>query len=366
MRFGIGDVTLPLAPSIVKALEEHARLMGTEEGFQGYGPETGYSELTETIAKTYYKNTLSGSEIMVSDGAKCDIGRLINLIGPGATIGVQNPCYPAIADSVRLLSGAGKLHLVPCDPTTGVILDPENLTCDVLVIVNPNNPTGHLMNRKQLEKLVEVARSKQMLIIYDGAYRDFITQSGYPRSIFEIEGSLDCAIEIGSLSKSAGFTGLRLGWVAMSRHLTYKKEHLSVLDDYKRLMQTIFNGASCFSQKAAIAALSEQGQIETKKQVEQYLQRTSFLRTELENFGLITFGGRNSPFIWTRVADASLDSWGLFHLLLEKLGWVTTPGIGFGNAGEGFVRFSGFASMKQIQQAVDQMKVYSHIRKLLS
>lgn len=365
LKFGIGDVTMPLAPVIVKAIEETAREMGTEEGFHGYGPEAGYPELTAAIANTFYKNKLSSDEIFVSDGAKCDTGRLINLIGPKLTIGVQNPCYPAIADSIRLLSGQNQLQQVPCDPSTGFPLNPEKLTCDVLVIVNPNNPTGHLMTRKQLENLIQVARSKQMLIIYDGAYREFITQVGYPRSIFEIDGSLDCAIEVGSLSKSAGFTGIRLGWVAMSKHLVYKQNHLSVLDDYRRLIQTIFNGASYISQRAALAALSPEGRLQTQKQVQQYLQRTEMFRLALEEFGMTTFGGKQSPFIWTRLSHPSMGSWDLFHFLLQKLGWITTPGSGFGSAGEGFVRFSGFATLKHINQAMEQMKKYRHVRYLL-
>lgn len=365
LNFGIGDVSLPLVPVIVEALEKASKEMGTEEGFHGYGPEMGYPELNEKISEVFYHKKISSEEIFVSDGAKCDIARLINLFGHKPTIGVQNPCYPAIADSVRILSGAQKLQLIPCDPTTGIPLDLENLTCDILIIVNPNNPTGHLLSRKTLESIVQIAREKKILLIYDGAYREFISQPGYPRSIFDIEGSLDCAIEIGSLSKSAGFTGLRLGWVAMSRHLHYKKETTPVLDDYKRLIQTTFNGASYLSQKAALAALSPEGHTQTKRQIHQYLQRTELLRQGLETFGLMTFGGKQSPFIWARLAGKTLSSWDLFHVFLENLGWITTPGSGFGSAGEGFVRFSGFAKPKQIQEALDQMKTNHHIRRFL-
>ncbi|MBS0634893.1 MAG: LL-diaminopimelate aminotransferase [Verrucomicrobia bacterium] len=345
IRLGIGDTTEPIGPYIASQMELAAKNLATREGYFGYGPEQGIPELREAISKTVYNSQVSADDIFVSDGAKCDIGRLQFLFGPDAKIALQDPAYPVYLDSSLIYRG-GNITFLPCTPENNFVPDITLAKgCDVLFLCMPNNPTGTVFTRTQLEQIVDYARKHHILIVFDTAY-SFYVQGDYPKSIYEIDGAKEVAIEVGSFSKIAGFSGVRLGW-------TVVPEANRLKSDWMRINGTFFNGASILSQKGGIACLSQEGIKEVQAQVAFYLENTKMLAKAVKEHGFETYGGEHSPYLWARLKG--LTSWQTFDMLLEQANIVTTPGSGFGPAGEGFIRISGFATRATVEQAIQNI-----------
>jgi LL-diaminopimelate aminotransferase len=329
------------------------------EGYSGYQDE-GLLELREKISAVYYGGKFKPNEIFISDGAKCDIGRLQILFG-AVQVAVQDPSYPVYVDGSVLAgaagapgSGAGYKGIVylPCTAENGFFPELSQLPEKGLVyFCSPNNPTGAAASREQLTVLVETACRKNSIVIFDAAYNDYIRDPALPRTIFEIEGAEECAIEVNSFSKSAGFTGVRLGWTVVPSGLKYESGE-SVNADWGRVTATIFNGASNIAQAGGLAALDSEGQKEIRSLTDFYLGNAALIRGALQ--GVQCTGGDNSPYIWARFPGS--DSWKIFSEILEKCQVVTTPGAGFGPAGADYIRFSAFGHRADIEEACQRLQ----------
>lgn len=364
ISLGIGDTTEPLPPFIAEELALSAQSLATEKGYTGYGPEEGIKELRELISKQLYRNRFKPGEIFVSDGTNSDIGRLQVLFGNQATLAVQDPSYPVYVDTAVILGQTGffdnssrsykGITYMPCTPSNQFFPNLKEVErTDLIYFCSPNNPTGAVATHSQLEELVNFARKNQSIIIYDTAYASYIQESDLPRSIYEIKGAEEVAIELGSFSKMAGFTGVRLGWSIVPKELKYDGGH-SVNHDWNRVHSTFFNGATNIVQKGGIAALQLEGQACIKSLITYYMKNALILRKTLENLGYEVYGGENAPYIWVRFPKAT--SWEAFDYLLEKGHLISVPGSGFGPAGEGFIRFSTFGKRHQIEEASNRLE----------
>jgi LL-diaminopimelate aminotransferase len=361
ISLGIGNTTEPILPHIAAGLVEGARKLGTAEGYSGYQGE-GLLHLRERIAKVFYGGKFEEDEIFISDGAKCDIGRLQFLFGAGTSVAVQDPSYPVYVDGSVLIGTAGSwetsgykgITYLPCTADNEYFPDLSRLPLNCLIyFCSPNNPTGAVASREQLAALVKTALKNSSFIIFDAAYSAFIRDSTLPKSIFEIEGARTCAIEVNSLSKGAGFTGVRLGWTVVSKELKYSGEE-SVNSDWARVAGTIFNGASSISQAGALAALDSEGLKEIRSLTDFYLGNAQLIRKTLEKHGISCVGGDNSPYIWARFPGK--DSWEVFSRILERCQVITTPGSGFGPAGQSFIRFSAFGHRSDVEEACTRLE----------
>lgn len=366
ISLGIGDTTEPITPSIAKALINAASGLGTMEGYMGYGDEQGIAELREKIASRIYKGIVSGEEVFVSDGAKPDIARMQLLFGNDAKIAVQDPSYPMYIDSSVMYGKTGKydkkanafenIAYMPCTPKNNFFPDLSSVgNADVIFFCSPNNPTGAVATKEQLKQLVEHAKNSKSIIIFDAAYREYIFDSNLPKSIFEIEGAKEVAIEVNSFSKSIGFTGIRLGWAVVPNELKFEDGSL-VNHDWSRIITTLFNGASNIAQKGALAALDDDGLNEMKGTVSYYMENAKIIKSALQELGYKAYGGDNAPYIWADMKGKK--SWEAFDHILKKANIVTTPGVGFGQAGEGFLRFSAFGHRENIKKAVQRLKIH--------
>ncbi|MCL2206349.1 MAG: LL-diaminopimelate aminotransferase [Treponema sp.] len=361
ISLGVGNTTEPILPHTNSGLVEGARKLASLEGYSGYQDE-GALELREKIAKVFYNDKFSAEEIFISDGAKCDIGRLQLLFGAGTPVAVQDPSYPVYVDGSVLIGAAGGwvdsgysgITYLPCtaenDYFPNLSLLPQG---SLLYFCSPNNPTGAVSTRPQLEDLVKAAQQKGCIIVFDAAYSEYIRDESLPRTIFEIDGAETCAIEVNSFSKFAGFTGVRLGWTTVSKKLKYSGGE-SVHADWSRITGTIFNGASNIAQSGGIAALESEGLKEVRTLCDFYLGNAKLIRGALESLGITCVGGENSPFIWARFPG--MDSWEVFSAILEKCQVVTTPGAGFGPAGQSFIRFSAFGHRADVEEACGRLK----------
>ena len=302
--------------------------------------------------------------IFVSDGSKPDIGRLQVLFGSDATIAVQDPTYPVYVDSGVLMGQTGTKNertghyegivYLPCLPENGFFPDLKNTPrTDIIVICSPNNPTGAVATKEQLTELVAFARKNKSIIVFDAAYSQFITDPSLPKSIFEIDGADEVALETNSFSKSIGYCGVRLGWTVVPEKLKWD-DGSPVKNDWNRIMTTLFNGASNIVQYGTMNAFDDEGLKEMKNYVAQTLENAKIIKKTLDNLGYETIGGENSPYIWTRIPGK--DSWQAFDEILKKTLIITTPGVGFGPAGEGFVRFSAFGHREDIEEAVERLQ----------
>ena len=328
--------------------------LGTEKGYVGYGPEQGIDPLRQQIATVVYKDRFDQSEIFVSDGACCDIGRLQTLFGNGVRIAIQDPAYPVYADG-SVIHGVQEIHFLPCTPENGFFPDLNALPpVDIIYFCSPNNPTGAVSTHAQLEKLVAFAKRHRSIIIFDTAYAAYIKDPSLPKSIYEIAGAEDVAIEIGSFSKSAGFTGVRLGWTVVPKSLTYDCGK-AVRNDWDRVVTTVFNGASIIAQKGGLAALADRGSAGAEATVNFYLENARLIKSAFEEMGYEVFGGVHAPYLWVRFPGRA--SWDVFQELLEKTHIVTVPGSGFGQSGEGFVRLSAYGKREHIVCAIERLKV---------
>jgi LL-diaminopimelate aminotransferase len=362
ISLGVGNTTEPILPHIDRGLVEGARGLGTVEGYSGYADE-GFESLRERISAVFYRGQFSKEEIFISDGAKCDIGRLQLLFGAGTPVAVQDPSYPVYVDGSVLIGAAGPwqgtgyggITYLPCTAENGYFPDvsklPEN---SLFYFCSPNNPTGAAATREQLEVLVESALRKGTFVIFDAAYAEYI-RDPLPKSIFEIDGARNCAVEVNSFSKPAGFTGVRLGWTVVPKELTYAVGE-SVNADWNRIHGTVFNGASNIAQYGGLAALDEEGLKEIRALSDFYLGNAGLIRAALRRLDIECVGGDNSPYIWARFPGQ--DSWEVFAEILEKCQVVTTPGAGFGPAGQSFIRFSAFGHRPDVEEACRRLEMF--------
>ncbi len=356
VNLGVGDIALPLAPAIVTAICDATREMGTEEGIKGYGPSCGYPFLRQAIAKHEFAHLgISADEIFISDGANSDTANIQELFCQSAIVGITDPTYPAYLDSC-LLAGKKTITL-PCLEENGFFPEPPEEHCDLVYLCSPNNPTGIAMNRSQLKKWVDYALRKQAVLFVDNAYEAFITSPEAPRSIFEIEGAKECAVEFRSFSKSAGYTGLRCAYTILPKTLKGmidgKEQPLYSLWNKRQVIK--FNGAAYPIQKGAEAVYTQQGRKETQAQVQSYLDEAQRFLTTLKELGYTCYGGIDSPYIWWKTPPKK-SSWDFFDLLLKQCHMITIPGTGFGECGEGFVRLSAFSLPNKTTLALERIR----------
>jgi len=364
ISLGVGNTTEPLTPHITAGLKKAVEGMATVEGYSGYGEEVGMDEVRAKIAEVIYDGDVDASEVFVSDGAKCDCGRLQLMFGSDVSIAVQDPAYPVYIDGSVIIGATGgyheekdqfsEIHYMACTEENNFFPDLENTPrTDIIYFCSPNNPTGAVATREQLQELVAFATKNSSIIIFDAAYAEFIKDESLPKSIYEIDGAKECAIEVNSFSKSIGFTGVRIGWTVVPKELKYEDGSL-VIDDWTRIMTTVFNGASNIVQLGGLSALDPKGRKEMESIVDYYLENAALIKSALVDLDITCFGGDNSPYIWASFPGKK--SWDVFEDILENAFVVTTPGSGFGPAGEGYVRFSAFGHRKDIEEAVSRLK----------
>ncbi len=366
ISLGIGNTTEPLSKYIADAMAEYAKNLATPEGYSGYGDEQGNSALRARIAEVFYEGMAEPSEIFISDGAKCDIARIQTLFGSKVKVAVQDPAYPVYVDGSVVTGAPGKkngkgykgITYLPCTPENDFFPDLSKIKKNTLIyFCSPNNPTGAAATKEQLKTLVDFANKKGCIIIFDAAYFAFIRDPSLPKTIFEIPGAKTCAIEVNSFSKPAGFTGVRLGWSVVPNELKFA-DGSSVNRDWNRVMTTLFNGASNIVQAGGIAALDEHGLKDMTEQVDYYLENGRLISSVLkgENFkkaGVEVYFTGNGPYVWAKFPGKK--SWEVFDLILDKCHVVTTPGSGFGPAGESFIRFSSFGHRADIEEACSRL-----------
>ncbi len=365
IKMGIGDVTRPLAPAVVKSMGEAAAEMGTAEGFHGYGPEQGYEFLRRLIAENDYIARgvmLDTDEIFVSDGAKSDCGNIGDIFSVDNTVAVCDPVYPVYVDTNAMSGRAGnfgadgrwtKLIYMPCLEENGFLPKLPDKKADLIYLCFPNNPTGMAATRENLKKWVEYAIDNGSVILYDSAYEAFISDENIPHTIYEIEGAKKCAIEFRSFSKTAGFTGTRCAYTVVPKDLVVEGIPLNAL--WNRRQCTKFNGVPYVIQKAAAAVYSEEGKKQTRQTIEYYMENARIIREGLKNAGLTVYGGVNAPYIWAKTPHGK-KSWEFFDTLLEKAEVVTTPGEGFGPSGEGYIRLTAFGDRDKTAEAIERIK----------
>ena len=366
IRLGIGDVTQPIVPAIIKALHKAVDEMGTEEGFHGYGPEQGYAFLRETIAREDYRARgceIQADEIFISDGAKCDVGNIQEIFGIDNRVAICDPVYPVYVDTNVMAGRTGAYNSVtngfdgliymPCTPMNGFVPELPSVTPDIIYLCFPNNPTGMTITKEGLQQWVDYANKNGAVILYDAAYEAYISEKGIPHSIYECEGARTCAIEMHSFSKNAGFTGLRLGYTVIPKEL--QSNGISLHSLWSRRHGTKYNGAPYIVQRAGEAAYSESGKKQLSEQIAYYMRNAKTIREGLNSYGYTVYGGANAPYIWWKVPNGK-KSWQFFDELLEKVQIVGTPGVGFGDNGEGFFRLTAFGTYENTIEALERIK----------
>jgi len=352
ISLSIGDTTEPIPHPIADEMALFSRGLGSLEGYSGYGSVQGDRGLRESIARTIYANKVDPDEIFLSDGAKCDIGRLQLLFGATSSIAVQDPAYPVYEEGSQIL-GVQEIVRMPCCPENNFFpVLAEIPRTDLIWFGSPSNPTGVAASDAELKQLVHFARKNRSIILFDAAYSGYIQDSRVPRTIFDIPDAKHVAIEINSFSKLVGFTGVRLAWTVVPKELLFE-EGTAVRGDWYRLLSTLFNGASNIAQAGGRAAL-EKGMQEIQRLVAFYMENSRILRLALQRAGYEVFGGENTPFLWVRFKGKT-DSWAIFQQFLEKLHLVVTPGSGFGVHGSGFIRLSAFGHREAILEASDRI-----------
>ena len=367
IRLGIGDVTRALPAACVAAFHKAVDEMAQDQSFRGYGPEQGYEFLREKIAAADFQSRgadITADEIFVSDGAKCDTGNIQELFSPDITIAIPDPVYPVYLDTNVMAGRTGDYTdgrfegIVYLDSTKENNFTPDlpDVPVDLIYLCFPNNPTGASITKEGLKKWVDYARKNKALILFDAAYEAFIRNNESPRSIYEIEGAKEVAIEFRSFSKTAGFTGTRCAFTVVPKacmaYDTAGNAH-PLRDLWNRRQSTKFNGVSYPVQKAAEAVYSDEGKVQVKDLVDSYMKNAALILGEMTALGYECVGGANSPYIWI---DGGRDSWEFFDLLLNKAGVVCTPGVGFGKCGQGYIRISAFNSYDNVQEAMERIK----------
>ena len=368
IRLGIGDVTQPIAPALIKALHDAVEEMGSAETFHGYAPDLGYGFLREAIAAGDYAARgckIEADEIFISDGAKCDCGNIQEIFSEDAVIAVCDPVYPVYVDSNVMAGRTGeydektgkwsRVIYMPCTAENQFVPELPEETPDLIYLCVPNNPTGTTLTRDQLKVWVDYANRTGAVILYDAAYEAYIAEPSVPHSIFEIDGARTCAIEFRSFSKNAGFTGVRLGFTVIPKELVRGSVMLHSL--WARRHGTKFNGAPYIVQKAGEAVYSPEGREQLKEQVAYYMRNAKVIYEGLKEIGCEVYGGVNAPYIWLLV-PGGMTSWEFFDCLLNEAGVVGTPGSGFGPSGEGYFRLTAFGTYENTVEAVERMKIW--------
>ena len=369
IRLGIGDIALPIVPAVIEALRAAVETMGDPEHFRGYGPEAGYDFLRAAIADVDYGRRgiqIAPDEIFVSDGSKQDCANIQELLDPACRIAVPDPVYPVYVDT-NVMAGRGGpadrrghyegILYLPATPANDFFPEPPAAAADVAYLCSPNNPTGSVATRQRLRDWVDWAREREALLVFDAAYDAFIQDDTLPRSIYEIPGAETCAVEMRSFSKRAGFTGLRCAYTVVPKALTGHSasgEQISLHRLWSRRQDTKFNGVPYPVQRAAEAALSPEGLRQTGEQVAYYRENARLLREGLAAAGVHSFGGVHAPYLWVEVPGGG-SSWSFFDQLLERAHIVVTPGVGFGPAGEGYVRVSALARREHVETALERL-----------
>jgi len=353
ISLGIGDITLPLCEAVVRAMQAAVAEMGTKEGFKGYGPEQGYGFLRQAIVRYYQKRNVSldPSEIFISDGAKSDLGNILDIFSVDNVVLIPDPVYPAYVDS-NIMAGRKILYMDANEGNNFLPMPDESLKADIIYICSPNNPTGAVYNREQLQAWVDYAISCNAIILFDAAYEAFIQDNELPRSIYEIDGAKKCAIEFCSLSKTAGFTGVRCGYTIVPMELVYDSTALNKL--WLRRQTTKFNGVPYIVQRGAEAVFSEEGYAQIRQNIAYYLENAKIISETLREMDVWFVGGKNSPYIWLK-CPTGMTSWEYFDYLLENANVIGTPGSGFGKNGEGFFRLTSFGERQKIAEAMRRL-----------
>ena len=369
IRLGIGDVTKPLVPAVIEAMHAAVEEMGHEETFHGYGPDFGYDFLINAIREGDYAQRgveVAFDEVFISDGAKCDVGNIQELFSPDAVIAVTDPVYPVYVDSNAMAGRAGdyvdgrwdRLVYLPCNAENGFVPPLPETNVDVIYLCYPNNPTGTVLTKAQLKRFVDWAKAHGALIIYDAAYRAYVTNPDIPLSIYEVEGARNVAIECNSFSKTAGFTGTRCAYTVIPHEVCGIGQHgekVALNDLWKRRMATKFNGVSYPVQRGAAAVYTPEGQAQIKAVIADYMENARIIRDSLTAKGFTVFGGTDAPYIWLKTPDG-MDSWTFFDKLLDECHIVGTPGAGFGPSGEGYFRLTAFNTREKTMQAMERVK----------
>ena len=366
IRLGIGDVTQPLAPAIIEALHKAVDEMGNADTFRGYAPDLGYEFLRKEIADNDYKARgcdINPDEIFVSDGAKSDSANIQELFGANSRIAVCDPVYPVYVDSNVMAGRTGtydaktetwsNVIYMPCTAENNFVPEFPKETPDIIYLCLPNNPTGTTLTKEQLQPWVDYANKNGVVIIYDAAYEAYICESDVPHTIYECDGAQNCAIELRSFSKNAGFTGLRLGFTVVPKALKCAEVSLNAM--WARRHGTKFNGAPYIVQRAGEAVYSEAGKAQLKEQVAYYMNNAKTIKQGLKDAGYTVFGGVNAPYIWLKTPD-KMTSWEFFDYLLENANVVGTPGSGFGPSGEGYFRLTAFGNYENTVKALERIK----------
>lgn len=366
IRLGIGDVTQPIAPAILEAVHKATDEMGTSQGFHGYAPDLGYEFLRSVIAREDFQSRgcdISADEIFVSDGAKCDCGNIQEIFSLDNRVAVCDPVYPVYVDS-NIMAGRGGVYdtvterfsdiiYMPCTAENNFAPQLPEETPDLIYLCFPNNPTGSVLTKDQLQQWVDYANKNGAVILYDAAYEAYISEDNVPHSIYECQGARTCAIEFRSFSKNAGFTGMRLGFTVVPKDLKCGDVMLHTL--WARRHGTKYNGAPYIIQKAGEAVYSPEGKAQLKEQVAYYMKNARVIYDGLKAAGYTVSGGVNSPYIWMKTPDG-MSSWEFFDYLLERANVVGTPGSGFGPSGEGYFRLTAFGTYENTVKAVERVK----------
>jgi LL-diaminopimelate aminotransferase len=369
ISLGRGDVSQPLAPAIVGAMKAAIEDMGTREGFHGYGPTHGYDFLALPIIENEFINRgveLTVDEVFISDGTKCDVSNVQEIFGTGNIVAVPDPVFPLYVDTNVMAGRSGNINkfgqydgivYLPCTAENDFLPEPPDESVDLIYLCSPNNPTGVVTTKDSLEKWITYAHEHNAVIFFDAVYAAYIQESDIPRSIYEIEGAKEVAIEFRSFSKTAGFTGLRCAFTVVPNTLKVFRENgesVQVNPIWRRRHMTKFNGASYITQVGAAAVYGEAGKVQTHKTVDYYLKNAAVMRQGLEDLGYRVYGGTNAPFLWIRT-PGEYSSWEFFEILLAEAHVVGTPGAGFGASGEGYMRFSAFATQEDIKEALSRI-----------
>lgn len=354
IKMGIGDVTLPLCDAVVQAMKTAADEMGKAETFRGYGPEQGYDFLKEKIRAYYAKIgvELAPDSIFISDGAKSDLGNILDIFSKDNKVLIPDPVYPVYVDT-NVMDGRNIVFADANEQNGFLPLPDENTDADIVYICSPNNPTGAVYDKDGLKKWIAYAKEHKAVILFDAAYESFVADPTLPRSIYEIDGAKECAIEFCSLSKTAGFTGTRCGYTVVPDELVFDGHSLNKF--WLRRQTTKFNGVSYIVQRAAEAVFTDEGQKQIRANIDYYRENAKIITTAFDELGITYFGGKNSPYIWMKCPNG-MDSWTFFDYLLKNAGVVGTPGAGFGENGEGFFRLTSFSNHENTQEAMKRFK----------
>jgi LL-diaminopimelate aminotransferase len=370
IRMGIGDVTEPLAPAIIQAMHKAVDEMANRATFKGYGDEQGYAFLREAVAKNDFQARgcdVAPDEVFISDGSKCDTGNILDIFGPGNRIVVTDPVYPVYVDTNVMAGNTGALNeRGEAEGLTYVPMTAENDfspavpsgKADIIYLCSPNNPTGAVLTKEALQKWVDYARASGAVIFFDAAYEAFISDPAVPRSIYEIPGARECAIEFRSFSKTAGFTGVRCAFTVVPKTLRGKSRGGEDIEIYKlwtRRHTTKFNGVSYITQAGAAAIYTDEGRRQIKATIDHYMTNAKIVRESLTALGMKVYGGVNAPYVWVRTPGGT-TSWKFFDQLLSQCHVVGTPGSGFGASGEGYLRLSAFNSRENVNEAMKRIK----------